>query len=248
MVFLSNLRRFLIRRDSQVRYAGLDERPGRDCVRFMVDSLFFEQHIGKKLSPRSAPRVTAQPLREVRQQDSHSWIRLQLVPWLSRCSGVAERDLAELQTCVSELFNNIADHTEHDVGSVFAQWFPNEKQLEVCVADFGAGVPSTVRRVAPDLSDAEAIARAFEDGFTSKSISTNRDVGLHYLKQNVVENLEGILKLHSAGGSVEIKKCGTRTRVVSSQARGYCPGTLVEIRLRTDLIEASDDEPEAFEW
>jgi len=246
MVLLSNLTHFLRRRGSTVSFVGAD--PEKMCIQFMDDSMFFEQHSGGKLRQWSSVRPTTKPLVKVQSEQMLAWVNMEFSPWLARCSGIPERDLAELMTCAKELFNNISDHTELGVGSVFSQWYPQKNRLLICIADFGPGIPFTVRRVRQEPRDEQAIVTAFEDGFTSKSKPTNQGVGLAYLRQNVVENLSGELSVHSGEGAVRMKKNGTFTEVVAYSNGGLCPGTLIEISLGTDRIERSPDEPEAFEW
>lgn len=216
-------------------------------IRFLDDSSFFKQHLGQALVENRTPRPTTQPLVEIRHQESHSWIGLTFVPWLANCSGVGMDQMAEFRTCLSEVFNNISDHTELDVGSIFAQWFPNERRLEVCLADFGPGIPATVSRVRPGLSDTEAVMLAFEDGFSSQSLPTNRGVGLHYLQQNVVQNLGGRLTCQSASGGVRIEKIGNLVRKVPYTFKGFCPGTLIEISFATDRMSEFEEEGD-FSW
>ncbi|WP_145974836.1 ATP-binding protein [Ruegeria atlantica] len=219
-----------------------------EAIRFLDDSLFFEQHMGSKLNAWSNPRATTQPLIEVRHTESHDWVRNTFVPWLSGCSKIAQHDLGELATCLSELFNNIDDHTEFDVGSVFAQWYPQEERVIVAVADFGVGIPTTVGRVCEGLSDSEAIIKAFEDEFTSQSTPRNRGIGLHFLLQNVVQNLSGKLEVNSANGAVVFEKVGNLLNAVPYTQNGYCPGTLIVLEFNTSAIERTDGDLEDLEW
>ncbi|SIS88919.1 hypothetical protein SAMN05421759_105138 [Roseivivax lentus] len=246
IVFLSNLTRFLVRHGCTVRYIGMNKRS--DAIRFLDDSQFFQQHLGRTLRDDCATRQTTQPLMEVRHQDSHGWIGFTLVPWLSACSGVPVEQMAEFRTCISELFNNISDHTELDVGSIFAQWYPQEHRLEMCLADFGSGIPATVGRVRENLTDEEAISLAFEDGFTSKSLETNQGVGLYYLQVHVVQNLGGVLSCQSSGGGVRIEKNGNSVTKVPYRYSGYCPGTLIQMSFNTDKFSEFEDEGGEFEW
>lgn len=246
MVFLSNLSNYLSRNGARVTYFGAN--PQAECVRFMDDAQFFFQHTGECLNRNAWPRQTTQPLIEVQNSEAFSWVDLTFTPWLSACSGIPQRDLAELGTCIKELFNNIADHTQAGVGSIFAQWFPNANRVGVCIADFGPGIPNTVQRVAQELDDTEAIIRAFEDGFTSRSSPNNQGVGLYYLRQNVVENLNGQLIVHSGKGSVTMRKTGNAVQIVPYLGSGYCPGSLFDISFNTDLIERTHGETEDFEW
>ena len=246
IVFLSNLSRFLLRNNCAVYYLNMDL--SRECIRFMDDSLFFEQHMGEKLDPSCSPRPTTRPLMEISHTNSHNWIRSDLIPWLSTCSGVPEHDLTELASCIGELFNNIDDHTELDVGGIFAQWYPQKNIVAISIADFGVGIPSTVARIEPDLSDHEAIIKAFKDGFTSQSTPGNRGIGLHYLCQNVVRTLGGSLEVHSGNGSVKFKKAGDSVISMPYDRSGYCPGTLINLEFATDKIEITNAEVEDFEW
>lgn len=247
VVFLSNLSRFLIRNSTQVEFRGMDVRNA--ATRFLDDALFFEQHIGAKLSPQSRPRPTTQPLQEIRHHNSHAWLRATFIPWLSNCSSIPEVALAEVTTCLAELFNNINDHTAFDVGCLFAQWFPQRNRLCISIADFGAGIPNAVRSVEPKLSDHQAIERAFEDGFSSQSTPRNRGVGLHLLLQNVVERFHGNITVRSQTGFVKHEMIGNSVRTVSYIDQGFCPGTMIDIEFRTDLISLEDiGEPVEFEW
>lgn len=45
------------------------------------------------------------------------------------------------------MLNNIKDHTEFDIGSIFAQHFPNKKEVVISVSDFGLGIPDKVREL-----------------------------------------------------------------------------------------------------
>ncbi len=220
----------------------------RTAIKFLDDSLFFEQHIGSKLNPESSPRPTTRPLIEVRHTESHVWIRNNFICWLSGCCEVEEHDLGELATCLSELFNNIDDHTELDVGSVFAQWYPQESRIIVALADFGQGIPLTVDRVCGGLSDYEAIVKAFEYEFTSKSTPRNQGIGLNFLLQNVVENLNGKLEVNSAHGGVVFQKDGNLLRSMPYEQKGYCPGTLIVLEFDTTAIERSDGQLEDITW
>lgn len=235
IVFLSNLSRYLARNGTQVFYIGL--REGTEAIKFLDDSLFFEQHLGRKLDEESRPRTTTIPLRNVMTSEAMTWIGLTLIPWLSEKSGIEVEEFAEFRTCIGELFNNISDHTDTGVGSVFCQWYPNESRLMLALADIGVGIPEKVRSVEPDLADLPALFRAFEDGFSSKSIPTNRGAGLHFLKQNVVENLGGTLTVRSRSSAICFKKDGETAVSVPYDNTGYCPGTMFELEIRTDLFD-----------
>ncbi|MEP2183983.1 ATP-binding protein, partial [Roseibium sp.] len=246
VVFLSNVARFLHRSGCKVTFCGMER--DAECMRFLDDARFFEQHIGKKIFPGSHVRQTTQPLVEVRHERSHNWLRTTLIPWVSASSNVPEHDLYNLQTCISEIFNNINDHSTQDVGSIFAQWYPKEKRVMLSVADFGTGIPNAVRSVDPELSDPAAIMRAFEECFSSKSSPRNRGLGLFDLQQNIVGRFGGIVTVYSLEGAVTFSDFQGSVIRREYDVEGYCPGTLIDIELSTDRIEITSGERESFEW
>ena len=104
---------------------------------------------------------------------SHSWLQSDLLPWLATRLSINEASLYSVKVCVSELFNNIQDHTRYDIGSIFIQHFPNEDCVIFSVADFGLGIPDKVRSKVPEISDTAAIIKTVEEGFTTKSSPAN---------------------------------------------------------------------------
>lgn len=246
VVFLSNLTKYLLRNGVSVTWQGMD--CNKQAIRFLDDSLFFQQHLGEPLNDAVRPRRTTKPLVDVRHTDCHGWIASDLVPWLVDCSELHVDAFAEFRTCMSELFNNIKDHTDLDVGSTFAQWYPNECRLQIAIADFGRGIPSAVRTVEPDHDDHSAIVRAFDEGFSSRSTPQNRGAGLFFLRQNVLDNLGGSLRISSAGGSVRFSKSGNSLRKELYSVTGYCPGTMIEFEIRTDQIDFDEVGEVDFQW
>jgi len=156
VVFLSNLVYWLNEKGTAVSFTNCDV--SRDAIGYLDDSLFFEQHCRKKLSSYSAPRSTTRPLQRIAQKDSHAWLETDFVPWLAAQLGITQPSLYTFKACVSELFNNIQDHTRYDIGSIFIQYFPKKNLITISLSDFGLGIPLKVREKLPNLSDDEAIS------------------------------------------------------------------------------------------
>jgi anti-sigma regulatory factor (Ser/Thr protein kinase) len=162
ITFLGNFTRWFLNMGVNVTFSGMNL--GSEAIKFLDDSLFFEQHLGKKLRPSSSPRSTTLPLKHLSHADSHSWLENEFIPWLSEKSGLSITSLAEVRTCIKEVINNISDHTAYNEGCIFAQWYPKMKLIKVSIADFGCGITETVRRENPDCTDAEAILWAAQEG------------------------------------------------------------------------------------
>lgn len=246
VTYLNNMVSFFNSHKIKVVFSGLSNRT--QSISYLDDSQFFKHHTGNTLSPSAKPRSTTLPLMEIASNKSHMWLRLTLLPWISEKIGLGENSLHEIQTSISEIFNNIADHTRLDIGSIFVQYYPNESRIIIAVADFGIGIPGTVRRVEPGLTDEAAIIRAVQEGFTSKSIPQNRGAGLDYLLRVVALTNTGKVTVYSGHAIVSFEGVDGKIVPTVVARTGYSPGTLVEIEMRTDMLLPVSDESEDLVW
>lgn len=246
VVFLSNLISWLRNKGTKVTLLNINLR--RQAIVFLDDSLFFEQHCGAKRRPAAAPRGTTRPLKLIAHANSHDWLRSDLIPWLSDRLRITEPSLHPFQNCLAELFNNIQDHTRHDIGTVFAQHFPKENRVYVTLSDMGRGIPATVKTALPKLTDYEAIVKATEEGFTTKPTPRNQGIGLDYLIKEVVGRNQGTATFCSGTSVVRFEPGPEGIQHQQLWSTGFYPGTTVDIVLRTDTILQIPDEPEDLEW
>jgi anti-sigma regulatory factor (Ser/Thr protein kinase) len=246
VVFLSNLVNWLGENGTTVGFINCDIN--RVSIQYLDDSLFFEQHSGSKLSPNSSPRDTTRPLLKIAQKDSHSWLEADFVPWLAARLNITQASLYALKVCVSELFNNIQDHTRYDIGSIFVQHFPREHSIVISVSDFGLGIPAKVREKMPDIDDSKAIVQAVQDGFTTKSKPANKGAGLDYLLNVVVLQNGGKVTIYSCSSIVQFERADASVRPTVLANAGFSPGTTIDIEIRTDAIEELPDEREELQW
>lgn len=241
VVFLSNLLLWLAEQGTQVHL--INAQRDAPALRYLDDSLFFEQHCGEKLWANSSPRGTTIPLQRIAHSHSHAWLEHNLLPWLVRNVGLTQASFYALKTCLSELFNNIKDHTRFDIGSIFVQHYPNEKRINLSVADFGIGIPEKVRQAAPGLSDPQAVVQAVQEGFTTRSTPGNAGLGLDYLLKTVAGTNSGEHAI------VRFRKDDQgKISPFPAEKVGFCPGTTIDINLRTDLIEELPEEREELKW
>jgi hypothetical protein len=98
------------------------------------------------------------------------------------------------------------------------------------------------------LSDGAAIIQAVKEGFTSKSTPGNAGLGLDYLLKTVVGTNNGTVTIYSLGGIVKFQKKNGRICPTLAQKVGFCPGTTIDINLRTDMLEWVPQEREELEW
>lgn len=220
----------------------------RDPISYLDDSLFFQQHINKKIKKSASPRVTTIPLQHVKYQSSYQWMENNFLTWISNRLSLTRASLADIKVCIEEIFNNINDHAEEQIGCVFAQHYPNLNSIRIAISDFGVGIPNRVQRKHPSLSDGEALQKAIQQGFTTRSIPRNSGAGLDVLIRNVVNNNKGSVYIHSNSGILSCTHRNREVRIDPVDHESFYPGTLIEIVLRTDTIENVSDIEEEFEW
>src|SRR5690606_13738642 len=156
--------------------------------------------------------------------------------------------LTTIRTCFGEIFNNIQDHAQESTGCIFAQHYPNKNQIKIAISDFGIGIPDNIRRINPSLQDHYAIEKASEEGFTSRTSPRNLGAGLHTIIENVVNNNNGAVHIHSNYGILSCIKGEDGVEKYPTLEQGFYPGTFIEVILRTDFIENITDFEEEFEW
>jgi hypothetical protein len=246
VTFLSNFLQWLSYQKAVYKF--VNHTMPNEPLRFLDDSSFFETYLGGSVFNFSSRRQTTFPLRVIANEQSHALVNDELIPWLMSRLETNRSTLHGFKVCASEIFNNIQDHSSQHIGSIFAQHFPRINTVTIAIADFGKGIPQNVRSRMLLLSDTEAIVRATELGFTTKSTPRNAGAGLDFLLQRVVAENGGRVTIFSSTGYVLFyRRNGTIAHMPTSNA-GYRPGTTIEITFHTDTIKSVPDEPEELEW
>jgi hypothetical protein len=246
VVFLHNIIRWLQAKKCEVGLQG--HYLNSPSIRYLRDALFFKLHLEGELPASEPSRATTRPLIEIAHRNSHAWINLTLVPWVSDQARVNKASLYGLQSSMSEIFNNILDHSRYEIGSVFGQHFPAENSIIIAVSDMGLGIPLNVRTVNSELSDCDAIIEAVKEGFTSRSVATNAGLGLDQLLRSVVTGLGGSVTIYSGRGIVTFVQ--RRGKLIPHPIAdvGFCPGTTIEIRVDTRNIPYMSEQEEELQW
>ena len=137
---------------------------------------------------------------------------------------------------VWEIYDNAFLHSESSIG-VFScgQFFWRMGLLKLAVVDFGIGIPANFRRhlkahpFVEQLTSAQCLRWAFQQGSTTKPDTTRRGNGLVLLKEFVNVN-HGRLEIYSQNGYALIE--GGKEKF--NNRRKFFQGTLVNITLRCD--------------
>lgn len=249
VVVLSNLVEYLKRCGAKVAFQNHTSRT--DATKFLDDSEFFKRYSGGLVFSDSSVRPSTIPLQFITGPNTQQFLFFDLMPWIGSAVGLTPASLATTRVSLEEIFHNVKDHSGVDFGCVFAQHFPNKRQIQIAISDFGIGIPDMVRTKEPAVDDRKALWLACQEGFTTQTNVQNRGAGLPTLMRYVTERNGGTVLLVAGKGQLTAAPDGHGKKRLSTRVgRGDYPGTLVRVILRTDTLERSavDAEPEDFEW
>lgn len=251
VVILSNLIEYLARAGIPTALAGINFQ-STAAVAYLDDSDFFKRYIGRPLREWAKARDTCLPLTMVSNAQAVGYLHATLVPWLAGSLNTSEASLATVRICLDEVFSNINFHSGVDYGCLHIQHFPQSKEVQIAISDFGVGIPSNVRKVRPDLADSVALALACEEGFTTQSNVKNRGAGLATLIRYLTLKDRGKVWIVSGEANLSAvhDTAAKKSKVTSRTVKGFYPGTLVRITLKQDSIRdlESDVQSEEFSW
>ena len=100
-----------------------------------------------------------------------------------------KKDLSAVASSLTEAFYNIMDHAYCQNAFSLVSFDEDREVLNVAVCDFGIGIPTSVRKVRPDIvDDKQALKKAMMVRFTVKSTSHNAGYGLDNIRQCCTED------------------------------------------------------------
>ena len=151
----------------------------------------------------------------------------------------AERGESSLSYLISELLDNIYEHSQSPNGYVYSQYIESEKMIYLCVADTGITIPGSYRKAKRfqkeiDGSDVEALKLA-NDGYSTKNRpeAENRGYGISTSKEMLVNGMKGAFYMIS-GGAFHRYENGANEYVALSDIF-FWKGTLVLLKIPAHL-------------
>lgn len=242
---LSNLLEWLKLNQADYEFTGIDQDSAP--IRYLDDSQFFHRYM-RSLSSSSNIRTTTKPLEVLNKAQGFGWLGNDLSNWLTANTGKPKSSFRPLLSGAQEIFHNIHDHSGIDIGSVFAQHFPQEKRLYLSISDIGVGIPENIRRFSQEyrnISDYDAIGKACEYGFTTSSRPGNAGRGLADLLDFVTLDYNSYITIVSDYGYFECS--GNRQKTRKFNRQWLYPGCLIDIEINLDRVPVETTEEE-FEW
>ncbi|WP_462387305.1 histidine kinase [Acidovorax sp. Q11] len=221
-----------------------------DVNNYLDDSGFYSTMIGTRVFQGRTRRPTTVPIHIFGINNYYGHLTGELMPWIATSLGITPQSLDVLRATLEEAYHNVAYHSGVNEGCVFAQHYPKRKTLEVIISDHGKGIPHRVRTKIPNISDSNALEQAFEKGFTTGSVVSNRGWGLWQLANFTAQKNGGHVTIRSGQGYAKAERGPEEPKIRAWKTDWAYPGTLVRVVLETDTLQElrNDTEEEVFTW
>jgi phage-related holin len=157
---------------------------------------------------KTIPLYSAMPLRRITTATMNEYIEL-AKEFFSR--RFPDKDLDFLNITISELINNVYDHSNSPIDAyVFCQFYPTLNVIKVVVGDLGIGIPESVNNYLisnnkHQMNDKDAINWAIDENTSTKSHPYNRGKGFNNLIGFITYN-RSIMSLYSNSAILMISK------------------------------------------
>lgn len=232
-----------------IKQCHLSFRASPDTVagNYLVQSGFLEL-MGEESYPPAIPR----PDRTVKLTQISS--SSEIPRFATSVMEILQIDDEELAGAVKysliELLRNVVQHSASTGGGVaMAQYYPKTGLVEVCVADMGLGIKTTINEAYPEidtnlkalkLATLPHVSRTFKPGGYT-SMSDNAGLGLFFIKQ-ITSLSGGSFFLGSKDALVDIwgDKEGQQKKLYWQAKAGGWPGTFAYLQLRKNSIAEFD--------
>lgn len=201
---------------------------------------FINLNVLKPTTIRAIPSYTAMPIRRVEKESMFEYIQATERYFKSICGS---KDLAMLNLCMSELINNVYDHSFSSIGAyVFCQYYPESNQIKMAVSDYGIGIPKSVNRFRLEnnehpFSDIDCIKWALKENRSTFSIPQNAGRGLDIVNSFIKKN-KGTWKLLSGKAFLNGLQSG-KNSYSEDFIYGF-KGTIVEIDIQINNLDDVD--------
>lgn len=216
----------------------------KKVMQFLNDIEFFSEYMDVEISEPLGKRRNTCPLELINYKDSVSWVRNSFIPWIGGILNVNVADLDYLQISLEEIFNNIADHSTVGTACISAQYFPRAEEIKICVSDFGVGIPMSLRKKFPQLSDSELLKKATDFGVSSENQPHNRGAGIGNIIKAITNDNLGVVHLHSNNGIIT----ASNNNMSCSQEKSFYPGTFYEFNIDAKIARKVNNPEEEFVW
>lgn len=154
---------------------------------------------------------------------------------LVKQAGIQTGGRSSLSYLISELFDNIYEHSQSKNGYVFSQFLEREGYINLCIADTGINIFNSYKNAGKyqneiNNDETEALILANE-GYSTKNRpeAENRGYGISTSKKMLVEGLKGSFFMLS-GGAFHRYEAGTND-YIDLKGKFSWNGTIILLRI-----------------
>jgi len=195
---------------------------------------YTSDYVKRVLGIISGPYTTL-PFRKLPKEraDENNDLILEILGLLDKSYG-GSRTLKHLLT---EMINNVVDHSESDNAYTLAQKYPSAGSIDISFFDDGISIPKSFEDA--DLSfrdDCDAIYRAMNGMSSKEKIDDDpRGYGINTTTQLITRGNEGSILIASRRGLCHITKDGKEYKRLKRE--NLIDGTLVSIRVNRNEVQ-----------
>lgn len=200
---------------------------------------FCTKNYSESIEIKEISSYTAMPIRRVNRETMNYYIDQTQKYFQMYCHN---KDLGVLNIALSELINNVYDHSESLVDClVFSQFYPSSNEIKLAVSDLGNGIPKTVNKYffekgKSHISQEESVRWALKINKTTKSMPHNAGRGLDTVGSFVEAN-KGSWELLSD----QIRMIGNENEnIFTKNPIDYFIGTVIEITIKVNNLEEQE--------
>jgi hypothetical protein len=138
---------------------------------------------------------------------------------------------------LTEMINNVMDHSRSDNAYTYAQKYPRVGIIDIAFYDDGISIPTSYEEANFDFdNDCDAIDKAL-NGVSTKEIEGGdpRGLGINTTAQLILKGNGGSILIASRGGLLYHN--GNRKRYKRLNRENWLNGTLVSIRIRKNQVQ-----------
>ena len=151
---------------------------------------------------------------------------------ICRQSGLTPNVATGVKYMLGEYVDNIIQHANSERGYIFAQSFPQNEYLDICIADNGITLLGSYKTLADNEieTDLEAI-QAANRGISTKNLpyAENRGYGIITSKKMLVEGLGGSFIMMS-GNALHLYSSDSKKFIEMPKGIGWS-GTIIALRI-----------------
>jgi hypothetical protein len=165
---------------------------------------------------------------------------ISVTDYFKRNNTFEKCDVSGLQSCLNEIYANIADHSDSgDNAFSYISFNPEKNKIYIAACDFGLGIPNTLRYTHKKYkTDSEALRDSVNIGVTARSTKGNKGFGL----DNIMSILSADDEFRIVSNSSLLHCKGNKNNIKTYDLNFDFKGTLIYFEISISSFPQRDIE------